>query len=118
MLMGTWPRHIERFEWKKHKAFANDSLFGDDLIDRIHKCVQAFLRSCNKTTIEDVDLGALAEFRGINKKVERGEWLTLNSGWVDRPAQKEEGRRRSDGSGIGARPSGGEVEETRCSIME
>ena len=39
--------------------------------------------------------------------VERGEWLTLTPGWVDRPAQKEEVRRKSDGHGIGARPSGG-----------
>ena len=27
--------------------------------------------------------------------------------WVDRPAQKDEGLRKSYGNGIGARPSGG-----------
>ena len=55
-----------------------------------------------------MESGALTEFRGIQKNVDRGEWLTLTPVWVDRPAQKEEGRRKSDGHGIGARPSGGE----------
>ena len=59
------------------------------------------------TAIEDVELGALAEFGGIHKKVERGEWLTSTPVWVDRPAQKEEGSRKSDGCGMRSRPSGG-----------
>ena len=58
------------------------------------------------TDIEDVELGALAKFGGLQKKVERGEWLTSTLRWVDLPAPKEEGRRKSDGYGIGARPSG------------
>ena len=53
-----------------------------------------------------MESGDLAEFGGIQKKVDIGECLTLTPGWVDRPAQKEEGRRKSDGHGIGARPSG------------
>ena len=52
-------------------------------------------------------MGALTEFGGINKKLERGEWLTSTPGWVDRPAPKEEGQRKSDGHGIGARKSSG-----------
>ena len=49
--------------------------------------------------------GALTEFVELQKKVERGEWLTLTPGWVDRPAQKEEVLQKSDGHGVGARPS-------------
>ena len=59
------------------------------------------------TAIEDVDSESLTEFWGIHKKVEIGEWLTSTPVWVDRPAQKEEGLRKSDGHGTGARPSGG-----------
>ena len=59
-------------------------------MDRIHKRVQVFLQSCNTTAIEDVELGALAEFGGIHKKLEREEWLTSTLVWVDVPAQKEE----------------------------
>ena len=43
--MGTWPRHIDRFEKKYDNAFAEDLLFGADLMDHIHKRVQAFLHS-------------------------------------------------------------------------
>ena len=46
------------------------------------------------------------EYRGIQKKVEREEWLNSTPVWVDRPAQKEAGRRKYDGHGIGARMSG------------
>ena len=46
------------------------------------------------------------EFGGLQKNVERGEWLTSTPGWVDRPAQREGVRRKSDGHGIGARLSG------------
>ena len=104
--METWPRHIDRFERQYDKAIAKYPLFGADLMDRIHKRIQVFLYSCNTTAIENVVLGDLAEFGGIQKKVERGEWLTLASGCVDRPARKEEGRRKYDGHGIGSRPSG------------
>ena len=41
-------------------------------MDRIHKRVQVLLHSCNTTDIEEVESGALAEFSGIQKKVERG----------------------------------------------
>ena len=53
--MGTWLRHIDRFERQYNKAFARDPLFGSDLMDRIHKRVQVFLHSCNMTAIKDVD---------------------------------------------------------------
>ena len=43
IMMASWPRHIDRFEWKYEKAFSRDPLFGADLMDRIHKRVQVFL---------------------------------------------------------------------------
>ena len=52
-------------------------------MDRIHKRVQVFLHSCNMTSTEEVELGALVEFGGIQKKVYRVEWLTLTPGWMD-----------------------------------
>ena len=88
MLMGTCPRHIDRFERQYDKAFARDPLLGVDLMDLIHKHVQLFLHSCNMTAIDNVESGALAEFGGLKKKVERGEWLTSTPVWLDRPAQK------------------------------
>ena len=106
MLMGTWLRHIYRFERKYNKDFARDPLFGAYLMDRIHKRVQVFSHSCNTTAIEDLELGNLLEFGGLQKKVERGEWFTLTPVWVDRPSQKEEVCRKSDGHNIGAMPSG------------
>ena len=57
-------------------------------MDQIYKLVQVFLHSCNTTAIEEVELGALVEFSGIQKKVERGEWLTLTPGLVDWLAPK------------------------------
>ena len=66
-----------------------------------------FLYSCNTTAIEDMELGALTEFVGLQKKVERGEWLTSTPVWLYSPAQKEEGRRKYDEHGMRARPSGG-----------
>ena len=71
--MGTWPRHVDRFERQYYKAFARDPLFGTNLMDRIHKRVHVFLHSCNTIAIEDVELGSLAEFGGLQKKVKRGE---------------------------------------------
>ena len=105
--MGMCPRHIDRFKRKYNKSFARYPLFGEDLMDPVHKRVQVFLHSCNTTAIEDVLSGALAEFGGLHKKVEIGDWLTLTPVWVDRPAQKKEGLRKSDRHGIGAWSIGG-----------
>ena len=71
-MMASWPRHIDRFERQYDKAFYKDPLFEADLMDWIHKRVQVFLHSCNTTAIEDVESGALEEFRGLQKRVERG----------------------------------------------
>ena len=101
--MGSWLRHIDRFERKYDKTFARYPLFGADLIDRIYKRVQVLLHSCNTTSIKEVELGALAEFGGLKKKVERGEWLTSTPVQVERTAQKNEGCRKSDGNGFGVR---------------
>ena len=89
LLMGTWPRHVNCFKRQYNKAFAKDPLFGADFMDRIHKHVQVFLYSCNTTSIEDVESWALAELGGLQKNVEREEWLTSTPGWVDRPAPKD-----------------------------
>ena len=51
-----------------------------------------------------MESGALAEFGGLQKKVERGEWLTLTPGWLDRPAPKEEVCQKSGVHGIGSGP--------------
>ena len=74
--IGTWPHQIDRFKRQYDKDFASDPLFGAELMYRIHKRVQVFLHSCNTTAIENVESGALAEFGGLQEKVERGEWLT------------------------------------------
>ena len=66
--MVAWMLHIDRFERQYDKAFVRYPLFGADLMDRIHKRVQVFLHSCNTTSIEDVESGALLEFGGIRKK--------------------------------------------------
>ena len=63
--MGMWLGRIDRSKKQYDKAFANDPLFGADLIDRIHKRVQVFLYSCNMTSIEDMGLETLAEFGGL-----------------------------------------------------
>ena len=105
--MVTWPRHIDHFERTYDKAFVKDPLFGSDLIDRIHKCVQVFLHFCNTTSIKDVELGAPAEFGKLKKKLERGDYITTTPVWVDRPTPKEEGRRKSDGHGSRYRMSCG-----------
>ena len=68
-LGGTWPLHIDRFERQYGKAFARDPLFGDNLMDWIHKIVQVLLHSLNTTEIEEVESWALAEFRGLQNKV-------------------------------------------------
>ena len=87
-------------------------------MDRIHKPVQVFLYSYNITAVEDVGLGALTEFGGIQKKLERGEWLTSTPVWVDRPAKR---RRDSGNLTDRVREKGqavGEVEETMYSTTE
>ena len=106
VLMALWLRHIDRFEQQYEKAFARYPLFGADLMDRIYKRVQVFLHSCNTTAIEEVELGALEEFRGLQKRVERGEWMTSIPVWVEQPALREEGRRKSEGNRTGARNHG------------
>ena len=95
VMMALWPHHIDRFKRQYDKDFARDPLFGADLLDQIQKRVQVFLHSCNTTTIEEVELGALGEFRGLQKRVERGEWMTSMPVWAERPAPREEGCRKS-----------------------
>ena len=87
-MMAWWPHHIDRFKRQYNKTFSWDPLFGADLMDWIHKRVQVLLHSCNTTVIEDVESGALEEFWGLQKRVERGEWLTSMPTWVERPAQR------------------------------
>ena len=99
--METWPRHIDHFKRQYEKAFMKDPLFGAYLMDRIHKRVQVFLHSCNTTAIEDVESGALIEFSSLQKNVEKGDWLTSTTGWVDWTAPKEEVHHKSDGHGFG-----------------
>ena len=70
--MGTWQRHIDRFERQYDKAFVKDTLFGADFMNQIHKRVQVFLHSCNTTAIKDVELGALVEFGGFRKMWREG----------------------------------------------
>ena len=57
LLIGAWPHHIDCFKKQYKKAFARYPLFGEDLMDLINKRVHVFLRSCNTTAIEDVELG-------------------------------------------------------------
>ena len=83
VMMSFWLRHIDHFKWQYGKNFARDTLFRADLMDWIHKRVQVFLHSCNTTAIEEVDPGALEEFRGLQKRVERGEWMTSMPVWVE-----------------------------------
>ena len=54
---------------------------------------------------------ALEVFRKLQKRVERGEWLTLTPVLVERPELKEEGRRKSEGNGFGAQQVGRGVRE-------
>ena len=53
-----------------------------------------------------MESGALEEFCGIQKRVERGEWVISMPVWVERPALWEEGSRKSEGNGNGARNHG------------
>ena len=89
--------------------FALHLLFGADIMDQIHKQVQVFLHSCNTTSLEEVETRALADFGELQKRVERGEWITTPSAWVEIPEKNNDGRKRLV-SGGGARRSipGGE----------
>ena len=70
--IALWPRHIDRFERQYDKALERDPLFGADLMDIINRRVQVFLHSCNTTSIKEVELGALEDFRRLQKRVKRG----------------------------------------------
>ena len=60
-----------------------------------------------------MESGALDEVIGLQKRVERGEWMTSMPVWTERPAPREEGRQKSEGNGTGARQGGrGVVEGT------
>ena len=76
VIMASWTRHIDRFERQYEKAFYRDPLFGADLMYQIHKRVQVFLHSCNTTAIKEVESGTLEEFWGLQKRAERGKWMT------------------------------------------
>ena len=99
--MASWLRHIDRFERQYDKAFTREPLSGAYMMDIIHNRVQVFLHSCNTKSIKEVEKGALEEFRGLKKRVERGEWITSTPVWVKRLEMKEEGRRKLDGNGFG-----------------
>ena len=86
--LGTCIRHIDRFDRQYDNSFAKDTLFRAYLMDRIHKRVRVFLHSCDTNSIEYVELGDLADFGVLKKKVERGEWLMLTPRWVDRTEPK------------------------------
>ena len=80
-------------------------------MDRIQERVQVFLHSCNTTSIEELDSGALEEFKGLHKRVERGKWITSMLVWVECPVLREEGRWKSERNEIGARQGGRGVGE-------
>ena len=67
--MVTWLHYIDRFERQYDKVFAKYPLLGEDLLDRVHKNVKVFLHSCNTTSIEYVESGALAEFGKLQKNI-------------------------------------------------
>ena len=60
------------------------------------------------TSIEDIELGALSEFGQLKKKIERGEWITMDLVWLDQTNPNEEGRQKSDRNGSGSQIGGGE----------
>ena len=86
--MAIWTFHIDRFERQYEKTFFKDPLFGADLIEIIHRRVQVFLYYRYTTEIEEVDLGALTKFGYLQKRIERGEWLTITPVLVERPSLK------------------------------
>ena len=58
------------------------------------------------------------EFGERQNKLERGKWLTSTPVWVDRTAQKEEGRQKSNGNVWEQVQAVGEVEETQYLTTE
>ena len=89
--MSTWPHHIDRFEWQLKKACALNPFFGAYLVDRIHKLVQVFLHSCNKTCLDDVETGVLLEFGKLKWHIEWGKWITSTPVWLELPMEIENG---------------------------
>ena len=117
--MSTCMQHIERFKRKHDKTFAGKSFFGEDIPDRIHKQVQVFLQSCNMMCLDDMDMGSLSEFINLQRHVERGNWITPTTIWVEFPTAKEEERRNSDsGSGGGPVQTQRNAETKKPSEME
>ena len=88
--MGTWYRHIYRFKRQFDKAFARNRLFEAKIVDRIHKRVQVFLQSCNMTSLNSIKTGALLRFGELQRRVDKGEWVTYHPTWVELPSQKED----------------------------
>ena len=74
--MATWICCIDRFESQYYKVFTGHSLFGADIVDQIHKQLQVLIHSCNTMSLEDVEMGALAEFGYLKRRLERGDWTT------------------------------------------
>ena len=97
--MATRPLHTYCFELQYDKAFTGNHLFRAHIVDQIHNRVQAFLHSFNMTSLCKVETGTLLEFGELQQRIERGEWVTFPLVWVELPAQKEDGRRKSDSGG-------------------
>ena len=61
--MSTWPRHIDRFKLHNDMAFVGNFLFGVNIMERIQKRVKVFLYSCNMMSLDNIEMGAMLEFR-------------------------------------------------------
>ena len=72
--MVTWPCHIDGFDKHSDKAFSGKRLFGENIVNRIHKRFHVFLDSCNMMSLDGVKTSALLESREIQRMVERGKW--------------------------------------------
>ena len=68
---------------------------------------RCFYTPVNTTSIKEVGSGALEEFIGLQKRVERGECLASTPVWVERPTTTEKGLHKSDRNGFVARQSAG-----------
>ena len=86
--IGTWPLHIDHFEWKYYKAFAVNPLFVKTKVDFIHTRVQVFLHLFNVAWLGNVETGALSEFGNIQHHVGRGECIKSTPVWVEFPTAK------------------------------
>ena len=73
---GNMAFTFDRFEWKYNKYFAGNHLFGEDIVDWIHKTLHVFLHSCNMTLLDGVNIGALSEFGDIQKWVDQENRVT------------------------------------------